>query len=195
MSLVSLADYKTALDISGSGEDTKLTQYSAEVDKKVKNYLGRDIEEAVYTNELYNGNGTHFLVTRQHPITVITKLEVYEGIDSGGSEDWEEWTQNDEYGRLLIEERAVSLYMDTVFPAGSNNIRIKYTAGYAAEDIPDDIDYVCKQLMNMKYLKFDQKLLGKTGESKGVGATSSDTYELDEKKVLEQIEHHKAMRL
>ena len=196
MSLVSVADYKTALGITGCSEDTKLTQYSAEIDDTVKTYLGRDIEQATYTDELYDGNGTNYLITRQHPVTAITKLEMYEGLNADGSEDWEEWTQGDEYGRLLIEERAVSLYISgAVFPVGKNNIRITYTAGYAAADIPDDIDYVCKQLMGFKYLKFDKKLLGKTSESKGVGSSSSDSYELNEKEILKQIECYRDIQL
>jgi hypothetical protein len=195
MSLVSNADYKTALGITGSGEDTKLTQYSAEIDDKVKTYLGYDVETASYTLQLYDGNGTNRLYPRHIPVTTFTKLEVYEGIDSAGDEDWEEWTQNDEYGRILIEDNGNVIYMDVAFPEGSNNIRLAYTAGYSAANIPDDIDYVCKQLMSMKYLVLDKKMLGKTSESLSVGGSSTNTYELDEMKILKQIEHHRLPRI
>jgi len=194
MSLVTLANYKTALNIDGSTEDTKLTQYSAEIDDKIKTYLGRDIEEATYTDEIYDGSGTNYLVTRQRPITAISTLKVYEGLDGDGAEDWETWEQNDEYQRLIILKEAHTLYMDPKFPEGKQNLKITYTAGYAAADIPDDIDYVAKQLMAIKYMVFDKKLLGKTSISISVGSSHSATYELDEQKILKQIEHYRDLR-
>lgn len=197
MSLVTESDYKTALGITGDGENTKLTQYAAGIDDAVKIFLGRNIESADYTDEIYDGSGTRYLVTREHPITAITKLEVYEGLDSDGSQDWEEWTQNDEYERLLIEEGEIALYMEPVFPKGKQNIRIKYTAGYlsSATPIPDDIEYVCKQLMALKYMKFDKKLLGKTSVSQSVGSSHSASYEVSEESILKQIERHRDILL
>ena len=195
MSLVSNADYKIALAISGSGEDTKLTQYSAEIDDCVKTYLGRDIETATYTDEIYDGSGTNYLITRQRPITAITTLQVYEGLDGDGVEDWETWTQNDEYQRLIIVKEAHALYMEPKFPKGDQNLKVTYTAGYSAANIPDDIDYVCKQLMALKYMKFDKKLLGKTSVSMNVGASHADTYEVSEQNFLKQIEHYRDLRI
>jgi len=198
MSLVELADYKTALGLSSDQdkEDAKLTQYSLEIDDKLKAYLGFNIEEEVYYDEIYNGNGSQRLFPRNVPVTEITKLEVYQGLDSGGDEDWEEWTQNDEYGRLSIQSGGFIIYMDTKFPQGMQNIRLNYTAGYTTETLPQDIAAVCKELMVIKYQRLDKKMMGLTSKSRNEGGASSTiTYEDLEEKTLKKIEHYRFTRI
>jgi len=191
MSLVELADYKMTLGISGSSEDTKLSQYSLEIDEKVKNYLGRDIEETSYT-ELYDGSGNNRLVVEQYPIVSITSLEVYQGLNADDTENWDTWVQGEDYDRLMNEDNSVFLG-GTTFPKGDMNIRLTYIAGYSS--IPDDIQNVCKKLMILIYKKIDEGLMGVNSKSNTVGASMSDTYDLEESKVLKEIEYYRRMRL
>ena len=197
MSLVQLADYKTTLGISSTTENGKLTQYSLEIDAKVKAFLGYDIEETVYTEEVYDGTGSHYLFPKAMPVTIFTKLEIYEGLDSLGAEDWEEWTQNDEYERLVIQRGGEILYISgVVFPAGIQNIRITYTAGYTVDTLPQDIQSVCKELMYLKYQGIDQKKLGTTSKSRNEGGVSSTvSFENLEDETLKKIAHYQLVRV
>lgn len=197
MSLVTLANYKTALGISGTAEDAKLTQYSLEIDDRIKSYLGYSLEQANYTDEIYDGNGTNELYPRDIPVTAITTLQVFEGMNSDDTEDWETWrVADDDYTRLLIRKNGLVIFMDgNVFPKGNQNIKLTYTAGYTSVTLPQDIQGVCKELMILKYKGIDQRALGTPSISLGVGSSGSYTYELDEDKILKKIEHYKLIRV
>lgn len=196
MSLVTLAGYKSALKIENATEDAKISQYGLEVEQCVKSFLGFDIEEAVYTNRLYDGNGTNYLYPRDVPVTEITKIEVYGGLASDGSEDWEEWEQNDEYERILVEDNGSVIYMQPKFPAGKNNIRLKYTAGYSSGTLPQDIQSVCKKLVKLLYLEIDKGYLGFTSTSQSAGNSVADVLEPDKMmKILKEIEHYRLQRI
>ena len=197
MSLVTLADYKSALKITLTTEDAKLSQYSGEIDARVKAFLGYDVEETVYTEELYDGEGTEYLFPKHFPVTTISKLEVYEGLDSLLAEDWEEWTvAGGEYTRLIKQDNGFVIYMDgNVFPEGDQNVRITYTAGYDSNTLPQDIQGVCKELMILKYKGIDKGNLGQPSTSLGMGSNSSINVELDEDKILKKIEHYRLVRI
>src|SRR4030065_496422 len=196
MSLVALADYKTALKVGDDSEDAVLTQYSGEIDARIKAFLGYDIEETVYTEELYDGNGTQYLFPKAVPVTVLTKLEVYEGLNSDDSEDWEEWNvAGDEYTRLIKANGGFYLFIDgNVFPKGEQNIRLTYTAGYTSGTLPQDIEAVCKELMKIKYDKINKNKLGVPSISIGSASSTSQSYEADEDLILKKIEHYRFVR-
>ena len=195
MSLVTLADYKTALKVGDATEDTKLTQYSMEIDARVKAFLGYDIEEADYTEELYDGDGTQYLFPKAIPVTTFTTLEIYQGLDSDGDEDWDEWEQNVDYTRLIKQDDGLILFIDgNVFPEGQQNIRITYTAGYDSDTLPQDIQSVCKELMKIRYDKIDKGKLGIPSMSTGMGSSVSQSYEADEDLILKKIEHYRFIR-
>jgi len=194
--LVTLGDYKTALglDLTSNTEDTKITQYALEVEKKVQNYIGREIELVTEITELYDGNGGHYLMPRQWPVfeedTAIL-LEIYDGT-TAGVESWDTWVLGTDYDRLFYRDGYI--YIDgATFPDGVNNIRLTYDAGY--EYTPDDIQNVCKKLMKITYMKIDHNLLGVSSKSDSVGSSSANTYELDEMKILKEIESYRDLRL
>lgn len=197
MSLVALQDYKDALKIVNDTENDKIEQYSYEIEQRIKSYLGYDIEETTYTDEIYDGTGTCHLFPRHVPVTSITSLYVYEGLDSNGNEDWEEWTQDDEYSRLLIESGGYQIFMDgAYFPKGRNNIKITYVAGYDADTLPQDIASVCKRLMRLLYLGIDKGYEGLTSVSQSSGFTETTTLDSEAaSRILREIEHYKLVRI
>lgn len=191
MSLVQLSDYKTALGITGTGEDTKISQYSLEVETRVKNYIGRNIELTFEIEELYDGDGGNYLMPKQWPVYEISSVQIYDG-QTGGVESWDTWVLDTDYDRLL--NRGSYIYVEgAVFPEGTENIKLTYDAGY--EIVPDDIQNACKKLMVLLYKKIDGQLLGMTTKSTTVGASSADAYDLDEEKILREIAHYRTPRL
>ena len=191
MSLVTLGDYKTALDITGNTEDTKLTQYASEIEAKVQNYIGREIELITEITEMYDGNGGHYLMPKQWPVYEITSVEIYDGT-TAGVESWDTWVLGTDYDRLFYRDGYI--YVDgATFPEGVENIRLTYDAGY--ETTPNDIQNACKKLMKLTYMKIDHNLLGVSSKSDTVGASMANTYELDEMKILKEIENYRDLRL
>ena len=196
MSLVDLDDYKTAIGVSGTDEDGKLSQYSLEIDARVKAFLGYDIEETEYTEETYDGNGTQYLFPKAIPVTSITKLEIYDGLDSDGEEVWDEWVQNTDYSRLILMNGGMIIFIDgNEFEDGQQNFRLTYTAGYTSDTLPQDIQAVCKELMVLKYKGLDKGNLGQPSLSLGMGSNVSVNYDLDEDKILKKIEHYRLIRI
>lgn len=197
MSLVALQDYKDALKIANDTENDKIEQYSYEIEDRIKSYLGYDVEESTYTDEIYDGTGCEYLFPRHVPVTSIVSLYIYEGLDSLGAEDWEEWTQDDEYSRLLIETGGYQIFMDGAkFPKGRNNIKITYVAGYDSNTLPQDIASVCKRLMRLLYLGVDKGHEGLTSVSQSSGFTETTTLDSEAaSKILKEIEHYKLMRV
>lgn len=194
--IVTLADYKTALKITTDDEDAKISQYALEIDERLMAFLGYDIEEHEYTEELYDGNGSEYLFPNHVPVTVLTTLEVYEGLDSLNAETWTEWTQGDEYTRLIKANGGLYIFIDgNVFPCGVQNIRLTYTAGYTSETLPQDIYGVCKELMILKYKGIDKGNLGQSSTSIGMGSSATVSVELNEDDILKKIEHYRLARI
>ena len=79
MALSTLSKLKTHLGLSGTAEDTLLTQLLGEVDAAVKNYLGWNPEQANYT-EIYDAPLSPELPLLQTPVTT-TGLRVW--LDEG----------------------------------------------------------------------------------------------------------------
>lgn len=197
MSLVSLNDYKEFARISQSdpNEDEKLQRIADETEAEIKEFLNRDLETATYT-EKYDGNGESRLVLRQFPITSITTLEIYDGLDSNNAEVWDEQVQGTDYDRLVIDVDTISIYIDgTTFPSGTENIRITYVAGYASTAIPKEIERACKQLFT---LNFNEQEGRRTIGLSAVGVGSEKTVSIDleaHDKILKRIEKYKAINV
>ncbi len=195
MSLVTLAKYKEYLKITDTTVDTQLTTLTAHVEQRVKTWLNRAIESATYTDEYYNGNGKHYLVLRQFPITAATTIKVYDGLDSNNAEIWTTLVQGTDYERKVLDTEACSVYLDGyTFEKGLQNYKITYTAGYTS--IPEDIQLACKELLKVTWdnSPLNQNRLGFTSVSDSAGS-SNQNLTLDgeiEMKILKKIEAHRA---
>jgi hypothetical protein len=73
MALVTLAELKAQLSVTGSGEDTALTAFLAAADAAVKSYCARPFEDTTATVYL-DGNGSQMLPLpgRYFPVTTFT---------------------------------------------------------------------------------------------------------------------------
>jgi hypothetical protein len=73
MAIVTLAEVKTFLGISGAAEDSKLNLIIGYVDATIKQYCGQNFEQATYT-EFYSGTGNKTVVLRKRPVQSITNV-------------------------------------------------------------------------------------------------------------------------
>lgn len=140
MSLVTTANYKYYLGIgqSDTTKDTELALLVSSVERRVKEFLNRDLEWQVYTDEFYNGNGYQRLILRQFPIIAVSTVKVYDGIESGNVETWTTLVEHTDYDRMVLDivRGAYELYLDGYhFVKGYNNYKITYYAGYTVGSI------------------------------------------------------------
>jgi hypothetical protein len=135
MSLVTTANYKYYLGIgqSETTKDTELALLISSVEKRVKEFLNRDLEWAVYTDEIYDGSNKNCLILRQFPIIHVSAVKVYEGIDSVNAETWTTLVEHTDYDRMIIPVEAHLFYLDGYrFVKQFQNYKITYYAGYTA---------------------------------------------------------------
>lgn len=198
MSLVTLAKYKEYLKIADTSFDTQLTDIQSAVEKRVKEYLGRDIEATTYTDELYGGMGDECLVLRQFPITAVTAIKRYDGLDGSGTEIWTTLVQGTDYERKIIDAEAIAVVLDgNTFADGDYNYKITYTAGYST--IPSDIQQACKELLKITWdnSPLSHNRLGFLSTSNN-GGSATENLTLDgeiEMKILKKIERYKAINV
>ena len=193
--IVSLNDYKVflKLDLSKTDQDELITTLKSEIEAKVKERLKSDLFSQEYV-EILDGTGTNYLIPINFPITAITKLEVYQGLDENNEEVWYEWTKGLYYQRLFIV-KGVQVFMDGVeFPEGNQNIRLTYTAGYDSDTLPLEIQKICKELMYLYWneTKYGHDLMGKSSDSQSSqGGTANTTYDLNaEDKILKRLDSY-----
>ncbi|MGV8131188.1 MAG: hypothetical protein ACP5N7_03775 [Candidatus Pacearchaeota archaeon] len=195
MSLLLLSEYKEILDITGNTEDEFIEQAQYEVEAKIKEFLNRDIESNDYV-ELYDGNSDDELTLAQFPINSVSKIEVYQGLDSNNDEIWYEYQQGYDYQRLIIDRNKSTIILEgSVFPEEEQNIRVTYNAGYTT--IPYEIQQACKKLMHLYYGEVKKtKSLGVSSSSEGSGFSKTVTFDnTAEKRILDSIEKYKAINV
>lgn len=191
MALVKVTEVKDWIKIAGSDDDAVITQILDSALNRVEEYLNFTLETNTYTAEKYDGTGTNKLVLYQFPITSITTLEVYDGLDSDGAEVWDTWAQNTDYDRLVVVKGGGYIYLDGAwFPYGNQNIRMTYVAGWSTTTVPEKI---IKAILDLCYIYYhairSDKSLNKTSDVRQIGSGSSTiTYDTEaEKKILESI--------
>jgi hypothetical protein len=156
-----LVDYPTAKSYLGLSNDTWQTVVEDLINSlstHLEGLLNRVIKQKVGIVEYQDGSGKGYLVLRNTPVTGIQEI-VY-------TEDGEVLA-SDKYS--FYDDGMVVLKYNAVFPKGSRNLKITYTAGYAT--IPSDLKRVFLFVLK-EY--FDHYLQGIGAETKGVKRKKSE---------------------
>jgi len=167
MALTTLAQIKSFLNVptTVTSQDAWLSALLLAADASIKQYCGRNFEQATYT-EFYSGNGTKFLTLRQRPVTSITNIWLdhygHYGFGDNPFTSATLLTQGKDYALDLDESGTQSRSglvgrINTVWSdvprqyytgrvtaesgPSFGNIKVIYTAGYAT--IPQDVQYAC----------------------------------------------------
>ena len=72
MTIDSLSDVKTALGISGSGDDALLTELQTAADSFVESFCGRVFDGGTFTED--HPGGGHLLFLKNFPVASVTSL-------------------------------------------------------------------------------------------------------------------------
>lgn len=158
--LSSLSRVKGRLEISVSTYDTVLTQLLNEATDFIEAKCGRRFKSTTYTNEIYDGGdgGIVDLILRHAPVTALSAFSYRTGTISTPV-----WTamDADSYELDRSGRTGIICIVEGYLPAGRNNIRVTYTAGYlidfttegtpATHNLPGDLTSACEQLVCEMY--------------------------------------------
>ena len=130
--LVSLADVKTFMGITGTDSDDVLNLIISQVDQYVKTYTKRDLESAVIADEEHTTDGqTNLYLVDEAPITVAPVI-TFDG-DAVDSDEYDVF--NDEG---LIVFKSVPSY-------ATKKLLISYTGGFVT--IPLDLQMAVTKIV------------------------------------------------
>ena len=135
--IVSLADIKSWLGITGSSQDDLFNQFRQAVTLIVENYIGKKVVTRQFT-EYYDGTGMSKLLLRNYPVYVVydtttlpeepTNITVHDDIDR----EFDDTTLIDASDLIVYPDIGqIGLYDDEAsFYKAVQNVKVEYWAGY-----------------------------------------------------------------
>lgn len=173
VALVSTANVKTFLGITGSTEDTIIDALVNSMSVAIAKYCGRDFVSAAAT-EYYDGTDAPSLVLKRYPIITLTSLNI-DGARLFGSS-----TDVDVSANVIVDNNSgiITLWnLYDKFPCGRRNVKVVYTAGYAT--IPADLQHAAKLAVQFTYKRhYTEQRIGIVSESVGDKNISYDQGDL-----------------
>lgn len=148
--------------------DSRINGAINSASNRANSYTGRKLKERSY-DEIYSGDGSQTLILNQYPIQASssTQLQLYvvgardsfkstTDFDSDSQVDFEDIYVSEEKGELRIK--------DNDFSIGTENIRVKYTAGFSTTDaittethVPSDLQQVVHEMTAFEFEKQRQR--------------------------------------
>jgi len=121
------------LDLTGTSSDNELKAAILAATTMVHQRVGRVLTDATYTDELYSGNNNQRLWLRNHPVTKVSAMKIWDG-DAYTTESSTYYEliagRYIQYPKRGQESKAAW----GSFPEGDDNVKVTYDAGYDATD-------------------------------------------------------------
>lgn len=123
---------KDRLQITNTGFDTVLDRLIVSVSERIERMCNRHFVQATYTQELYDGSGLYgtqrtALILKNAPVLSLASVEYKSGLNSDPV--WYAYS---------VDDYDVDMDLGVIYrpiPRGKRNIRVTYTAGYAASSL------------------------------------------------------------
>jgi len=170
MALTAKATLKTLLGVSDTSLDAVIDLLIPQADEMIKGYLGREIEQATYT-EYYSGSGNQVIVLNQTPVQSITSVNedsdgyFGEGTDAFPAasllvEGTDYVLRKDDATATEVSKSGILYRIGKAWPRpysrlrgqlasapglGLGNIKVVYVAGWAT--VPADIQFAANKLV------------------------------------------------
>lgn len=125
--LTSVARLKTFLGITVNTDDTLLERIIDAVTDWVINYTGREFQLDTYTQEIYDGSGTHLLLLNNYPIDDTTAVVLEARTTPLNVSDWD--TIDTELYHVDFERGMID-YQPRIFTRQPRHYRVTYKAGF-----------------------------------------------------------------
>jgi hypothetical protein len=152
--MVSLTKLKAYLSITSSDDDTLLTSFEVIASARVSALVGKELNSTVYTSEVVNIERSNvdlqpwvkfdlsgmrsYIHLENYPVTTFTSLIVGE----------DTLTVDEDY-YVLLEEGV--LIMATSIDDSYKNALATYTAGYAEDEAPEELQWIVMEMVKSMY--------------------------------------------
>jgi uncharacterized phiE125 gp8 family phage protein len=167
--LCSVSDVKQYLSISDSTHDALLGALVDGASEAIENFCRRRFATAEYT-EYHDGGDSAILLLDHCPVQSVDEVRV----DS--RHDFENGEPIDEDDYVLYPEEGLIVRIAGLFSAGTRNVRVIYTAGYA--EVPNDVNRACVMLAAAWFNRGRQGADGIASEKLGDYAAKYASYSL-----------------
>lgn len=145
--LTTIADVKAYLSppLTTTSDDTLLQSLVTAASQFIQSWLNRTIAEASYA-DTRNGTGGTQLFLRNRPVTAVSSLTI-DGVAIAPS------NPPPLGAGYLFDDGSIYL-VGRIFAKGAQNVRIAYTAGFAAT--PPELAQACIELVALRYKERDR---------------------------------------
>lgn len=153
--LLTLAEVQEHLEIYDSAQLGYLEILTERVTAWIEKKTGRRLKSRTYTNEITSGWGKSHLMMYEWPVMAVSGVDFILNV---APTSWESQSLTE----LLIDSydlRTVR-FRDRVFPKGTDNVRLTYTAGYVT--VPEDLKQLALELVTQKHRIKDRQMAGVT---------------------------------
>lgn len=144
--LITAAELETFLQTTISSTDLQNTLINIASDF-IQRYCGNIfVPLTTYTQEAYDGNGTHIIYLKNKPLVSVAAVIVWDTFNNEASDTLDE---HDDY---IVDITEGYIYKRYAWVPGYKNYRITYAAGYTDKTVvPYDLKYACALLANLVY--------------------------------------------
>lgn len=179
--LITLAEIKEWLKLSGSGDDDFLQGAINDWSDTIEKRFGRIIKSANYTDERHPG-GKRSVLLKNFPVSAVSSITVDDDeLDSG------------DYA-VDMDSGIIKLKNGLNFDGGPGGILISYTGGY--DTVPGDLKRSVKQIVALEfYLSgHGRKALSRRSEGTGEGSVTYERGPDDQEKIMGKLVRKYARR-
>ena len=168
LALETLANIKTYLQITGTGEDTILETLIDLVSSAMNLYTGRHLLAKAHT-EYYSGDGSDELILRNYPVTAVSSL--YNADDNRAFDSTTQITVADDV--IIVKDKGILKLWnhESAFLKGKANVKVTYTSGYGVvtnpATVPHDLRFALKRWVAQVYMRYQRKRFDIQSESVG----------------------------
>jgi uncharacterized phiE125 gp8 family phage protein len=167
--LTTLEAVKAYLGVTVTADDAELTRLVTMASTVIAEYCARTLVETEH-DEYYDGNSNSILPLLNTPITEVSSVTM-DGSSLTAS-------SNNGYGYLF--DKLMIWLVGGAFTKGLRNIRVVYTAGYAADAIPESLQQAAIELVADRY-RYRQRVGKKSENIAQGGGTTYDTMHLSDR--------------
>lgn len=159
--LTSLAFAKTYLKIPAleTSLDSLVEFWINVASQRIETEVNRKLKSQSYTH-YFDGRNNNIILLQEFPVTAISSV----AIDSTGSFT-DPGTVVDSSGYKITDNQNSVVLLNEIFPRGFFNVKIVYTAGFAA--VPCDLENACLWIVSYYHKMRDTGDIGRTAKGKG----------------------------
>lgn len=140
-----------------STQNSVLDRIIDQVTEFIENYTGRRFKETTYTNELYDGDGSQYLILKNYPVNSGSTFTLQRRDSVANEDSWSTIDSEDYF--VDYNAGTIELIYGLNFANQPKHYRVTYTAGFSfdnsstflSDTVAGDIEYVAWKLCSVAW--------------------------------------------